>query len=70
MARAAGVHPKNAVVRHVEVLVQAGLLREDSHGFRLNKRSPLLAPLRDLVNALDRLPERELPASRGASPRQ
>lgn len=66
MARAAGVHPKNAVGRHVEVLVQAGLLLEDAGGYRLNPRSPLLGPLRELVRALDRLPARELPRSRGA----
>jgi hypothetical protein len=68
MARAAGVHPKNAVVRHVEVLVHAGLLQEEARGYRLNRHSPLLIPLRELVRALDRLPSAELPRSRGASP--
>ena len=66
MAKAAGVHPKNAVGRHVEVLIQAGLLREDGDGYRLNSKSPLLGPLRELVRALDRLPPKELPRSRGA----
>src|SRR4051794_6375253 len=66
LARAAGVHEKHTVFRHVQVLVAAGVLQETQAGFRLNRRSSLLAPLRDLVVALDRLPPRRLPQSRGA----
>lgn len=65
LALAAGVHEKHTVFRHVQVLVAAGLLREVPGGFRLNRRSPLLIPLRDLVLALDRLPAQRLPESRG-----
>lgn len=69
LARAAGVHEKHTVSRHVEVLVAAGVLGESADGFRLNRRSSLLDPLRNLVIALDRLPERTLPRSRGGAKR-
>lgn len=65
LAKAAGLHEKHTVFRHVHVLVEAGLLREVPGGFRLNPRSPLLGPLRDFVLALDRLPARRLRESRG-----
>jgi hypothetical protein len=69
LADAAGLHEKHTVHRHVEVLVEAGLLQEHAGRYRLNTRSPLCKPLRSLVLALDRLPDAELPASRGGTPR-
>ena len=65
LAKAAGLHEKQSVFRHIEVLVAAGLLRQVDGGFRLNRRSRLVGPLRDLVQALDLLPAQALPRSRG-----
>lgn len=65
LAGAAGVHKKHTVFRHLQVLVLAGLLIEESDGFRVNEDSTLIGPIRDFVDALDALEPRELPPSRG-----
>jgi hypothetical protein len=65
LAGAAGVHKKHTVFRHLEVLVLAELLIEDSGSYRVNEDSALLAPIGMLISALDALDPRELPPSRG-----
>jgi hypothetical protein len=65
LAEAAGLHEKHSVWRHVAVLVEARLLLEDDGLYRLNRRSPLREPLRNLIEVLDRVPARQLPRSRG-----
>lgn len=66
LARAAGLHEKHTVSRHLDVLVLAGILREDAGGYRLNPVSTLIDPLRALTQELERLEPRPLPLSRGA----
>jgi hypothetical protein len=66
LARAAGVHEKHTVFRHLEVLVEAKVLIQDTAGYKVNQKSPLLAPLGALIEQLDQLPASELPPSRGA----
>jgi hypothetical protein len=65
LANAAGLHPKHTVFRHVEILVQSGVLEEDSGGYSVNPASNLLAPLGSLLEQLERLPPATLPPSRG-----
>ena len=65
LAAAAGLHEKRAVWRHVAVLVEAGILLEEGTRFRLNRRSALRQPLLDFIVAVDQLPRRPLPPSRG-----
>jgi hypothetical protein len=67
LARVAKVNEKHTVFRHVEVLVLAGLLIDGSDGYRVNERSPLLEPIRAMMNGLDRLNPDPLPKSRGKS---
>jgi hypothetical protein len=66
LARAAELHEKHTVTRHLQVLVEAGVLMETGGGLALNRQSPLLDPLRRLIVALDTLPVSPLPVSRGA----
>jgi hypothetical protein len=68
LARAAGLHEKHTVFRHVDVLVMADVLLEDTLGYGVNAASRLISPLRALLDELDRLPPRMLPASRGRRP--
>jgi hypothetical protein len=65
LARAAGLHEKHTVFRHLDVLVEADLLIERSDGYRVNAESGLIAPLRALLEQLDRMEPRTLPPSRG-----
>jgi len=67
LARAADLHQKNAVRRHLDVLVLAELLVVAGGGYRLNTASPLIGPLRALLEAVDALPEEALPPSRGGT---
>lgn len=65
LARVAEVNVKHTVFRHIEVLVQAELLIEGPDGYRVNKRSPLLKPMREMMRGLDQLSAESLPPSRG-----
>jgi hypothetical protein len=65
LAKAAGLHGKHTIFRHLEVLVLAEVLIEGSDGYRVNEQSPLLKPLAELIDELDRLGVLSLPASRG-----
>jgi hypothetical protein len=65
LAKAAGLHPKHTVFRHLDVLVEAGLLTDSADGYRVNRGSALLEPLDALLQELDRLPASKLPPSRG-----
>jgi hypothetical protein len=65
LAKAAGVHEKHTVFRHLEVLVQADLLVAGPDGYRVNRESALLTPLESLLNQLELLPPQALPPSRG-----
>jgi len=65
LAKAAGLHKKHTVFRHLEVLVLAGVLIEDPGGYRVNEDSALLKPIGELIDELDRLGPQELPQSRG-----
>jgi hypothetical protein len=65
LAKAAGVHEKHTVFRHIEVLIVAGVLVEDNGGYRLNAASSLVQPLDALLAELDRLAPVPLPPSRG-----
>ncbi len=66
LARAAGVHEKHTVFRHLEILVEAKVLIHSPTGYKVNQKSPLLGPLAALIEQLDQLPTSELPPSRGA----
>lgn len=65
LAKAAGVHEKHTVYRHVAVLVEAKVLIEDTDGYRVNAKSSLLEPLQVLLKQLELLPPSRLPKSRG-----
>jgi len=65
LARAAGLHKKHTVFRHLEVLVLAKVLIEDSGYYRVNEDSDLLKPIGGLIDELDRVEALPLPASRG-----
>jgi hypothetical protein len=65
LAKAAGLHKKHTVFRHLEVLVLANVLIEDPTGYRVNEASALLKPIGELIDELDRLEALPLPASRG-----
>jgi hypothetical protein len=65
LAKAAGVHEKHTVFRHVQILVVAQLLLPAGDGYRLNSESVLVEPLEALLNQLDQLAPLALPPSRG-----
>lgn len=68
LADAAELHEKNTVQRHLRVLKEAGLLARDSLGrWTVEHDSELLAPLRSYLQAVNRLPPRSLPPSRGGA---
>ena len=67
LARAAGLHEKHTVFRHLEVLVLAGVLLADPQGYRPNDNSALLDALGSLLDQLEQLPAHTLPPSRGAT---
>lgn len=64
LARAAALHEKHTVKRHLEVLQVASLLTRTSEGWTLLD-SPLVDPLASYLQAVDMLPPRPLPPSRG-----
>jgi hypothetical protein len=66
LARAADLHEKHTVHRHLEVLQLAGLLVLDGGAYRLDPTSPLITPIAVLSRQLDTLPPHALPLSRGA----
>jgi hypothetical protein len=65
LARAAGLHPKHTVFRHLAVLVEAEVLVEGHDGFSVNPKSALIGPLSTFLEQLERLPPSKLPESRG-----
>lgn len=65
LAKAAGLHEKHTVFRHLDVLVEAKVLIFDANGYRLNTESALIKPLEAFLDELERLPARKLPPSRG-----
>ncbi len=65
LAKAAGLHEKHTVFRHVQVLVEADVLIEGSDGYSVNTKSSLLEPLEAFLRQLDLLPPSKLPPSRG-----
>lgn len=68
LARAAGLHPKNTVRRHLAVLAQAGLVHKESNGFSLDDKHPLVRPLRHLLKSLENeLPKDSIVPSRGGN---
>jgi hypothetical protein len=69
LAKAAGLHEKHTVFRHLDVLVEANVLVEGTGGYRINEESQLVEPIRALLAQLDQLPPRPLPPSRGPLPR-
>jgi hypothetical protein len=67
LAKAAGLHEKHTVFRHLDVLVEADVLIEDAGSYTVNEKSGLIEPIRMLVERLDLLEPRALPPSRGRS---
>jgi len=53
-------HPKARVDLHLGPLVQAGLVVESRGRYRVNGSHKAVEPLRDLLLALDELPDEEL----------
>jgi hypothetical protein len=48
------------VDEHLLVLVQLRLLTENAGRYALNKDSPILTPLRDLLSATEQLPDEDV----------
>lgn len=67
LAKAAGLHEKHTVFRHLDVLVEADVLIESADGYRVNEGSDLTGAIRGLLDQLDRLEPRKLPPSRGGA---
>jgi hypothetical protein len=60
LARAASLGTKGSVDEHLLVLVQLRLLTENAGRYALNKDSPILTPLRDLLSATEQLPDEDV----------
>jgi hypothetical protein len=61
LCQAVGAHEKGGLDEHLVALVQLGVLSASTErGFELSGESELLDPLRDLLGALDRVPDADL----------
>ncbi len=67
LAKAAGLHKKHTVFRHLEVLVEADVLIQGAQGYRVNEKSDLIEPIRVLLERLEHLEPSKLPPSRGGT---
>lgn len=60
LARAAGLHVKGSVDVHIVALLQLGILDESGDRYFIDRGSPLVPPLRTLVEALAAIDDAKL----------